>query len=79
MKYELLTRTQYQEAAEVVQKRTTHKPQIGLILGSGLNALADQVQDADRIPYADILYYGQTSVAGHRGQIVIGRLAGQEG
>jgi purine-nucleoside phosphorylase len=74
----LLTRAQYQEAAGVVRQRTAHRPQIGLILGSGLNALAEQVQDADRIPYADIPYYGQTSVAGHRGQMVIGRLAGQE-
>lgn len=75
---ELLTRAQYQEAASVVRQRTAHRPQIGLILGSGLNALAEQVQDADHIPYADIPYYGQTSVAGHRGQMVIGRLAGQE-
>jgi purine-nucleoside phosphorylase len=75
---ELLTRAQYQEAASVVRQRTAHRPQIGLILGSGLNALAEQVQDADCISYADIPYYGRTSVAGHRGQMVIGRLAGQE-
>ena len=75
---ELLTRAQYQEAAAVVQQRTTHQPQIGLILGSGLSALADQMQDADCIPYADIPHYGQTSVAGHRGQMVIGHLASQE-
>ena len=75
---ELLTRAQYQEAAGVVRQRTAHRPQIGLILGSGLNALADQVQDADRIPYADIPYYGRTSVAGHRGEMVIGHLAGQD-
>jgi purine-nucleoside phosphorylase len=76
--HELLTRTQYQEAADVVRQRTTHEPQIGLILGSGLNALADKVLDADHIPYADIPYYGQTSVTGHRGQMVIGHLAGQK-
>jgi purine-nucleoside phosphorylase len=75
---ELLTRAHYQEAAAVVKRRTTRQPQVGLILGSGLNALADEMQDADRIPYADIPHYGETSVAGHRGQIVIGRLAGQE-
>jgi purine-nucleoside phosphorylase len=75
---EFLTRAQYQEAAAVVRQRTSHQPQIGLILGSGLNALADNTQDADCIPYADIPHYGQTSVVGHRGRIVIGRLAGQE-
>jgi purine-nucleoside phosphorylase len=78
MMNELLTRAQYQEAAAVVRQRTTHQPQVGLILGSGLNALADEVQDADRIPYADIPHYGRTSVSGHRGQVVIGHLAGQE-
>jgi purine-nucleoside phosphorylase len=76
--HEILTRTQYQEAADFVRQQTTHRPQVGLILGSGLNDLADQVQDADRIPYADLPHYSQTSVAGHRGQMVIGRLAGQE-
>jgi purine-nucleoside phosphorylase len=75
---EILTRAHYQEAAAVVQRRTAHQPQVGIILGSGLNALADEMEDADRIPYADIPHYGQTSVTGHRGQIVIGRLAGQE-
>jgi purine-nucleoside phosphorylase len=75
---ESLTRAHFIEAAAVVRQRTAHRPQVGLILGSGLNALADQVQDADRIPYADIPYYGQTSVVGHRGQMVIGRLAGQD-
>ncbi len=76
--HEFLSRAQYCEAAAAVRQRTSHRPQIGLILGSGLNALADQVQDADRIPYADIPYYGQTTVAGHMGQLVIGRLAGQD-
>jgi purine-nucleoside phosphorylase len=76
--YELFARQQYQEAADVVRRRTAHRPRVGLILGSGLSTLADQVQDADRIPYADIPYYGLTSVAGHRGEMVLGHLAGQD-
>jgi purine-nucleoside phosphorylase len=76
--HESLTRAQFIEAAVVVRQRTVHRPHVGLILGSGLNALADQVQDAVRIPYADIPYYGRTSVAGHRGQVVVGHLAGQD-
>jgi len=76
--HESLTRAHFIEAATAVRKRTAHRPLVGLILGSGLNALADQVQDADRIPYADIPHYGPTSVAGHRGQMVVGHLAGQD-
>jgi purine-nucleoside phosphorylase len=75
---EHFTCEQYQEVASLIRQRTAHRPQIGLILGSGLNALADQVEDADQIPYADIPYYAQTSVPGHKGRLVIGRLAGQE-
>jgi purine-nucleoside phosphorylase len=76
--HEQVGRKQYQEVAALVQERTDHRPQVGLILGSGLNALADQVEEADLIPFADIPHYAQTSVAGHKGQLVIGRLAGQE-
>jgi len=76
--HEQFSRKQYQEVAALVQERTAHRPQVGLILGSGLNALADQVEEADLIPFADIPYYAQTSVAGHKGQLVIGRLAGRE-
>jgi purine-nucleoside phosphorylase len=75
---EPLARAQFQEAASAVRQRTAHRPQIGLILGSGLNALADQVQDADYISYSDIPYYAQTTVAGHKGRLVLGRLADQD-
>jgi purine-nucleoside phosphorylase len=76
--HELLTRTQYMEAAAAIRQRTAYRPQIGLILGSGLNALADQVQQADVILYEDIPCYSQTTVPGHRGQLVIGRLSGHD-
>jgi purine-nucleoside phosphorylase len=77
-RHERYSREQYEEVAAVVRQRTAHRPQIGLILGSGLNTLADQIEEADLIPYADIPYYAQTSVAGHEGRLVIGRLAGRE-
>ncbi len=73
-----LTRSHYQAAAAYIQGRTTHRPQIGLILGSGLNPLADEVTDADRVPFADIPHFVQPTVEGHTGQLVIGRLAGKE-
>jgi purine-nucleoside phosphorylase len=74
--YEALTHAQVCEAADSIRQRTSHRPQIGLILGSGLNSLADSIQNADRIPYTDIPHFPTPSVVGHAGQLVIGELAG---
>lgn len=74
---ETFTRQHYQEAAAAIRRRTPHRPTIGMILGSGLNALADEVEDAQRIPYAEIPYFAPPSVVGHEGRLVIGRLAGR--
>lgn len=70
------TRKQFEEAASFVRGRTRHEPRIGLILGSGLNPLADTAADADVIPYAEILHFPKPTVEGHVGRLVIGRLAG---
>lgn len=67
----------YDAAAAAIRTRTQHRPTVGLVLGSGLNVLAEQVQHADVIPYADIPHFGVSTVAGHAGQLVIGELAGQ--
>ncbi len=66
----------YDDAADVIRSRTPHRPTVGLVLGSGLNVLAEQVQRADTIAYADIPHFGVSTVAGHAGQLVIGDLAG---
>jgi purine-nucleoside phosphorylase len=65
------------QAADVVRSRTTHRPKIGLILGSGLGDLADSVQDADVIPYGEIPNWPTSSVEGHKNRLVIGTLEGQ--
>jgi len=75
---EVFSRAQYDEAALAIRQRTNHRPKIGLILGSGLNPLADEVEDADRVPYAEIPHFPRTGVSGHVGQLILGRLAGQE-
>lgn len=67
----------YQAAANMVRSRTRHQPTIGMILGSGLGELAEQVEDADRIPYGEIENWPTSSVVGHKGQLVIGMLEGQ--
>ncbi len=72
------SRKEYREAADYIRSRTHYRPKVGLILGSGLNALADEMLDADRISYADIPHFLRPSVEGHAGQLVLGQLAGQE-
>ncbi len=66
----------YDAAAAAIRARTQHKPTVGLVLGSGLNVLAEQVQQPDFIPYGDIPHFGTSTVAGHAGRLVIGDLAG---
>jgi purine-nucleoside phosphorylase len=73
---ETFTHDQVREAADAVRLRTHHQPHIGLILGSGLNPLAEQVEDAERISYTDIPHFAVPTVVGHTGRIVVGRLAG---
>ncbi len=71
------TRAHYREAADAILRRTAHRPRVGLILGSGLNPLADEVEAADRIPYSEIPHFVPSTVVGHAGRLVIGRLEGR--
>ena len=72
-----ITLQQIDEAADSVRSRTSYQPRVGLILGSGLNALADAVQKADQIPYSDLPNWPRSTVHGHAGRLVIGELEGQ--
>ena len=67
---------QYDESAGFIRSRTRHRPTIGLVLGSGLNELAKQIEEADIIPYAEIPHFPVSTVPGHAGRLVVGRLAG---
>ncbi|GAB6935463.1 MAG: purine-nucleoside phosphorylase [Calditerricola sp.] len=65
------------EAVAAIRERTNHVPEIGLILGSGLGDLAEQIADATVIPYGEIPHFPVSTVAGHAGRLVIGRLEGK--
>lgn len=65
-------------SAAVVRRRTRYQPKVGIILGSGLGDLADAVEDADIIPFSDIPSWPASTVMGHKGRLVIGKLYGQE-
>jgi purine-nucleoside phosphorylase len=69
--------TQFEEAAAAIRRRSDVRPAVGLILGSGLSGLAESVADAAAVRYTDIPHFPQTSVAGHTGRLILGRLEGQ--
>lgn len=65
------------ESATYIKKQITTLPKIGLILGSGLGELADEIINAAKIPYAEIPHFPTSTVEGHAGQLVIGELEGK--
>ncbi len=72
------TRKEFAEVADFIRSRTEHEPTIGLILGTGLNPLAEQMKATDVIPYSEIPHFPVATVEGHVGRLIIGELEGQE-
>jgi purine-nucleoside phosphorylase len=70
------TFTLAESAAAFLLSQTPLRPEIGLVLGSGLGAFADELTEATRIPYSQIPSFPPSTAIGHAGQMVIGRAAG---
>lgn len=68
---------QIDKIVKLIKDRITVEPVVGIILGSGLNALADSVHEAVRIPYGDLPDFPVSTVHGHAGQFVSGVLEGK--
>ena len=66
------------EAAAVIKSKTNIQPTIGLILGSGLGDLADQIDNPEKYPFDQIPHFAVSTVKGHSGQLVIGELEGKK-
>lgn len=62
------------ESADFIRERTDKMPSLGVILGSGLGSLVDIMEEKTVIPYPEIPNFPQSSVAGHAGNLVIGRI-----
>jgi purine-nucleoside phosphorylase len=62
------------EAADFIFSQTKLRPQIALVLGSGLGAFADEFADAAKIPYAKIPHFPESTAIGHAGKLVIGKV-----
>ena len=70
----------YQEVKEATDylqgKLGKLSPRVGVVLGSGLGAVANRVTEVVRIPYGEIPHFPKSTVEGHSGRIVAGRLGG---
>ena len=71
-----LVGAQFSEAAAYIKQASTYVPTVGLILGSGLGILADEIENPIKIKYEDIPGFPVSTVEGHAGQLVIGTLKG---
>ena len=65
------------EAAAYIRSKDDRKPQIAIILGSGLGKLADNITDMTVIPYKEIPGFPESTAIGHKGNLIIGNLAGK--
>ncbi|MFF2889797.1 purine-nucleoside phosphorylase [Paenibacillus sp. NPDC057967] len=65
------------EAAAYIESKLPSTPQLGMILGSGLGVMADEVENATVIPYGEIPHFPVSTVEGHSGELVIGELEGK--
>ena len=68
---------QIQEAKSFIQSRWPGQPKVGIILGTGLGGLAEEIENAVKIPYEEIPYFPSSTVESHAGRLVCGTLAGQ--
>jgi len=66
------------EARDYVRKQTKTKPDIAIILGTGLGKLAKEIKRPVRVPYSDIPHFPVSTVLGHSGELVIGGLSGKK-
>ena len=64
------------DAAAYLRTKTALVPTVGLILGSGLGALADAIEDPVEVPYSEIPHFPRSNVVGHKGSLVLGTLRG---
>lgn len=64
------------EAAEFIRSKYDEEIKTALVLGSGLGAFADEIENAVRIPYEEIPHFARSTVEGHAGQLVLGEVGG---
>jgi len=64
------------EAAAAVRARTQHRPEVGIVLGTGLGSLAERLDVETRLPYSELPHFPISTVDTHAGELVMGHLSG---
>jgi len=67
-----------EKAASFIRSKINGNPEIGLILGSGLGVLADDIENPIVLPYEEIPEFPVSTVSGHAGKLIIGELSGKK-
>lgn len=70
-----MLREQIQQSVATIRSKTGLKPEIGIVLGTGLGRLADDVRSCTTIPYETIPYFPVPTVESHRGRLILGQLS----
>jgi purine-nucleoside phosphorylase len=68
---------QVADAARFIEQQTPARPQVALVLGSGLGEFAGRLKDAVSIPYDRVPNWPASKVIGHEGRLVVGTIAGR--
>lgn len=68
----------YKESVEYIKTRTSFNPTIGIILGTGLGGLVSEIEIVHEISYADIPNFPVSTVFGHSGKLIFGRIGGKD-
>lgn len=69
---------QFKESVAFIQSRTSVKPTVGIILGTGLGGLVKEIEIIDEISYGDIPHFPVSTVESHKGKLIFGRLGGKD-
>ena len=67
----------FKEAADYIQEKTALKPSVGIILGTGLGGLVSEIEIVKEIPYTEIPHFPISTVKGHSGKLIFGKLGGK--
>jgi purine-nucleoside phosphorylase len=68
---------QIQEARQFIQRRWAGTPRVGIILGTGLGGLTEDIAVEAEVPYGDVPHFPRSTAPSHKGQLVCGKLAGK--
>lgn len=68
---------QIQETVRYIRERSDFAPGVGIVLGSGLGPLADEIETVASFPYAELPHFPRSTAPGHEGRLILGRLEGR--